>query len=226
MLGYGYVTAVAVAVNASPIEADGSTRSLSAPPASVALGIASAPDLSIEGWGCRSVGRFGSCRISQEARAARTVCGRIPRLVDRTRLLAICSRPVSDHAGAPGTVAGAQRARGRSAQRRDGEHSWPSIGSIAGGCRERASGRCLSICAPGAPFRPSRPRWWRRLSSWSASTASGWFASAGWRRSRSAPASRSPGSFSPDASTPGIRAACWGSRPARSMHFWCASARE
>ena len=97
-----------------------------------------------------------------------------------------------------------ERARGRSAHRHGGEQpSWPSIGAIAGGCRPRASGRCLSIYAPRAPFRPSRPRCWRRLSSWSASTASGCFASAGWRRSRSAPASSSLAGSSPNASRAG-----------------------
>lgn len=99
------------------------------------------------------------------------------------------------------------------------------IGTIAGGCRERAGGHCLSICARSVPFRPSRALWWRRLSDCSASTASGFFASADWRRSRSSPASSSPAGSSVDASARETPVACWGSRAARSTRSCCASAR-
>jgi hypothetical protein len=81
-----------------------------------------------------SVGRFDHVGFSQEARAVR---GRVPRLAGRARLLAIGGHPVAGHAGPLGPVAGAQRARGRSAHRQGGER-FP--GRVSGRSRAVAGG--------------------------------------------------------------------------------------
>jgi hypothetical protein len=88
---------------------------------SVVVGIASAPDLSIEIGAAAPSGGLDRVGITQEARAARAVRavrGRVPRLVARARLLAVGGDPVAEHAEASGPVAGTQRARGGSAHGR------------------------------------------------------------------------------------------------------------
>ena len=95
------------------------------------------------------------------------------------------------HAGASGPMAGAQRARGRSAHRTGGARPSRRVPERPRPVARRERLPLVEYLRADGAVRAEPPSVSRRLSGWSASIASGCFVSGGWRGRRSAAASSS-----------------------------------